>query len=113
MITAGTDVKTHHRFLREAEAIRFEFIQGLNKAHIEKLNYIDDINRGKNERSSQRARVDAKNWRVLNDFRFEADPAIKRLGRLGQSFLLLAFWILIFAFMGFLGARRLPEVDHG
>jgi len=113
MITAGTDVKTHHRFLREAEAVRFEFIQGLNNAHIEQLNYIDDINRSKSESSSRRARVDAKNWRVLNDFRFEADPAEKRLGRLGQSFLLFLCWIFMFAFIGFLGARRLPEVDHG
>ena len=28
---AGTDLATHHRFLREAEELRYEFVQGLNK----------------------------------------------------------------------------------
>jgi len=113
MVAAGTDGKTHHRFLREAEAVRFEFVQGLNKAHKEKLNYADDMNRSNDEDSSRRARVDAKNWHVLNDFRFEADPAKERLQRLGQSFLVISVWGVIFTLLGFLGARRLPEVDHG
>ena len=113
MIAAGTDGKTHHRFLREAEAVRFEFIQGLNKAHQEKLNYVDDINRSNDEDSSRRARVSAENWRVLHDFRFEADPAKKRLQNLSYSFLASLAWILIFAIIGLVGARRLPETDHG
>jgi len=79
MIAAGTDGKTHHRFLREAEAVRFEFVQNLNQAHAEKLSYAHDINRNKNEASSQRSRISAENWSVLNDFRFEADTAAKRL----------------------------------
>jgi len=113
MVAAGTDGKTHHRFLREAEAVRFEFVQGLNKAHAEKLSYDRDINRNNDEDSSRRARIAADNWGVLNDFRFEADPAAKRLPRLSQSFLVFFAWLLIFAFLGILGARRLPEADHG
>jgi len=112
MIAAGTDGRTHHRFLREAEAVRIEFVQGLNKAHIEKLDYTVDINRSKNEESSRRARVDADNWSVLSDFRFEADPASTRLQRLNQSYLIIFAWMLLFAFLGFLGARRLPETDY-
>jgi len=113
MIAAGTDGKTHHRFLREAEAVRFEFVQNLNQAHAEKLSYAHDINRNKNEASSQRSRISAENWSVLNDFRFEADTAAKRLQRLRQSFLVFLVWVLIFSFLGFLGARRLSEADHG
>jgi len=113
MIAAGTDGKTHHRFLREAEAIRYEFVQSLNQAHEEKLNYIHDINRNKDEASSQRSRISADNWHVLNDFRFEADPAPERLKRLSQSFLAFFVWVLVFILLGFLGARRLYEADHG
>ena len=113
MVAAGTDGKTHHRFLREAEAVRFEFVQGLNKTHEEKLSYVDDINRSNDEASNRRARVSAENWGVLNDFRFAADPAASRLKRLGQSFIAIFVWMLIFAFIGFMGARRLPETDHG
>lgn len=33
---SGTDLVTHHRFLREAEAVRFDFVQGLKigRAHV-------------------------------------------------------------------------------
>jgi len=113
MIAAGTDGQTHHRFLREAEAIRFEFVQGLNKAHEQKLSYVSDINRNNNEDSSRRARIAAENWGLLNDFRFEADPASQRLQRLKQSFIAFFVWVLLFAFLGFLGARRLSVTDYG
>lgn len=113
MIAAGTDGKTHHRFLREAEAARFEFIQGLNNAHVHELSYADDINRSNDEDSSRRARVNAENWRVLKDFRFEADSAEIRLERLIWNFAVMFIWMMVFAIIGFLGARRLPGVDHG
>lgn len=113
MVAAGTDGETHHRFLREAERVRFQFVQSLNKAHKEKLSYVDDINRSTDEAGSRRARIDANNWRVLGDFRFEADPAKQRLQRLVRSFVIISLWILLFLTLGFLGARRLPEVDNG
>lgn len=113
MIAAGTDGRTHHRFLREAEAARFEFVQGLNDLHVHELSYRDDMNRNSSAEASQRARVDSKNWRVLNDFRFEADPADIRLQRLSTSITVIVFWMLLFCLIGFIGARRLPEVKHG
>jgi len=54
---AGTDLRTHHRFLREAEALRYEFVQGLNKVHAEQLNYADDLKRSSDAASEQRTRV--------------------------------------------------------
>jgi ABC-2 type transport system permease protein len=113
MVAAGTDGGTHHRFLREAEVVRFEFVQGLNKAHEQKMSYADDINRSRDVNAERRTRVDSENWRVLNDFRFEADPAGIRLKRLLPSYTIIIVWMMIFALAGFLGANRLPEVDHG
>ena len=112
MIAAGTDSRTHHRFLREAEAVRFQFVQGLNKVHEQKMAYADDINRSNDRGAERRTRVNANNWRLLNDFRFEADPAGYRLERLSSSYKSLLIWILLLALTGVLGARRLPEVNH-
>jgi len=113
MIAAGTDGRTHHRFLREAEAVRFQFVQDLNKAHAQKMSYLDDVNRSSDTDSEKRTRVDAENWRVLKDFHFHADPSEVRIERLTSSIVILVIWLLMFAFLGILGALRLPEVDHG
>ncbi|MFK8048611.1 MAG: ABC transporter permease [Halioglobus sp.] len=104
---AGTDLETHHRFLREAERVRYEFVQDLNKAHVEKLSYVDDVNRNKGEEGWKRARVDSSNWQVLNDFRFTADPAIERLGRAASKLISLAFWLFALVAFGLAAARRL------
>jgi len=113
MVAAGTDAKTHHRFLREAETVRFEFVQGLNKAHENKMAYSDDINRSSDPSAEQRTRVDPQNWRVLRDFRFVADPVAHRLKRLTSSIFGLLAWVSVFAVIGVLGAKRLSEADHG
>ena len=104
---AGTDLDTHHRFLREAETVRFDFVQGLNKAHIEKLSYVDDMNRNNGEEGWKRARVDASNWRVLDDFRFTPDAAVDRVSRAVPMLTSLAFWFSVALGMGLVAARRL------
>jgi len=104
---AGTDLETHHRFLREAESLRYEFVQGLNKAHVEKLSYADDLNRNKSEEGSRRARVDAANWEVLDDFRFTPDAAQTRLTRATSMLLALLLWFMVLIGLGLIAARRL------
>lgn len=104
---AGTDLATHHRFLREAEALRFDFVSGLNKAHEEVLSYEDDINRNRDEASRDRARISAENWAVLDEFKFIPDPAQTRLSRSSQSLLALLIWLIGLLGLGFITARRL------
>jgi ABC-2 type transport system permease protein len=104
---AGTDLETHHRFLREAEMVRYDFVQGLNKVHIEKLSYVNDINRNNGEEGWKRARVDATNWQVLNDFRFKPDSAIDRVSRSAPKLTSLLLWFLALVGIGLLAARRL------
>lgn len=104
---AGTDLQSHHRFLREAEAVRYDFVQGLNKAHIEELSYSDDINRNNGEEGWKRARVDAANWRVLNDFRFSPDPAVERVDRAASKLTALLIWFTALLGMSLIAARRL------
>lgn len=106
MISAGTSIETHHRFMRETEALRFSFVQGLNQVHVEQLNYQDDINRNVDEQATKKARVGAENWKVLQDFVFMVDSANTRLERSTAAFLQLLFWITaLLVAIRFIGKR--------
>ncbi|MEP4051082.1 MAG: DUF3526 domain-containing protein [Litorimonas sp.] len=104
---AGTDLATHHRFLREAEGLRYDFVQGLNKAHVEQLSYEVDMNRNKGEEGWRRARIDATNWQVLNDFRFVPDTAPARVERATPQIMALMLWLIALLGAGVFAARRL------
>ena len=104
---AGTDLSTHHRFLREAEAIRYDFVQGLNAVHVTELAYSDDIKRSSDAASEKRTRISADNWSVLDDFRFMPDPAQKRLLRSSFPLMSLILWFLLLAGASVIKSRRL------
>jgi len=113
MSVAGSDLRTHHRFLQQAESARFDFVQGLNRAHVEYLSYTDDVNRNNSEEASRKARISAENWRILSDFTFEPDPAKERIARILPTLTVLLGWAIWMGFIGLIGVRRLPEVDNG
>ncbi len=92
MVVAGTDLDTHHRFLREAEAVRFDFVQGLNQAHAEQVTFADDANKGRDVEAEKRSRVSADNWRVLNDFNFTPAAADDRIAGGLSALLKLLLW---------------------
>ena len=102
---AGTDLGTHHRFLREAEALRFEFVQGLNRLHANKLAYADDINRSRDAASERRTRVGSDNWSLLRAFRFAPAPPAERVSSATSSWLMLFLWAG-FIFLGCAFATR-------
>jgi ABC-2 type transport system permease protein len=106
MISAGTSIETHHRFMREAEDLRFQFVQSLNQVHIEQLNYADDMNRNASEEAGKKARVSAENWDLINDFEFELEAASARLKRSMPAFLQLLLWIGIFSALLFISGRQ-------
>lgn len=104
---AGVDLETHHRFLREAEAVRYDFVQGLNRSHIHVLSYTDDINRGQSEAASQRARISPENWAVLNEFEFEPDAPGRRIDAASGPLFMLAVWLLVLLGAGLFISKRL------
>ncbi|MBB6523028.1 ABC transporter permease [Pseudoteredinibacter isoporae] len=79
MMMAGTNVETHHRFLRDAETLRFDFVQSLNQIHRDHLDYKTDMARSKSKASSLAARVSSDNWSVLSEFEFKPEPGTQRL----------------------------------
>ena len=96
---AGTDLFHYHRFLRQAEALRISFVQGLNRAHAEVLSYTDDINRNRDEASWERARIDASNWQVLETFQYEPASASVRVAGAQSSIAMLAAWIAVLSLL--------------
>ncbi|MBH0004111.1 DUF3526 domain-containing protein [Pseudoalteromonas sp. SWYJZ12] len=108
MIVVGTSIETHHRFLRETEQLRFDFVQGLNKVHVEKLSYQDDMNRNASTEATKQARVSAQNWQVLQNFTFNVDTAQVRAQRSIPAFLQLFIWIaVLLGGIKFVGKRLL------
>lgn len=90
---SGTDLIHYHSFLNEAEALRFDFVQDLNEAHIEKLSYEDDVNRNKDEAAWRRARVDASSWEELDTFMFEPATPSRRLANASSAIIILMGWL--------------------
>ena len=90
---AGTDLQHHHRFLSEAEEVRFAFVQGLNRLHATQLLYEDDISRSYDHDAERRARVSAENWQLLDEFRFEPAALSARVTTAQPSLLMLAVWL--------------------
>jgi ABC-2 type transport system permease protein len=89
---AGTDLAHHHRFLQEGEALRYHFVQGLNRVHAEELAYADDVRRSSDADAERRTRVDAAHWQLLQRFQFAPDSATTRVVRAGPQVLMLALW---------------------
>jgi len=106
---SGTDLVNYQHFQREAEAVRFSFVQGLNKAHVEKLSYEDDMNRNKDEASWEAARVDASNWQVLDAFEFQTATLSERFANASASIQMLLVWMLaMFALLIWRGGKITP-----
>lgn len=94
MKLAGVDLETHHRFLRETEKLRFDFVQSLNKVHAEKMAFSDDINRSRDPEAEKRTRVSAENWKVLEEFGFEPFPAVARIQTSLNPLAKMLMWLI-------------------
>ena len=104
---ASTDLKQHHRFLRDAETLRFDFVQKLNQLHVDELSYQDDIRRNQGEEGNRRARVSSENWRLLETFPWKPNPILDRLSESLPQFFILLFWGIGAAIFGTIGTQRL------
>lgn len=104
---AGTDLAHHHRFLQEAEALRYAFVQGLNKLHAEKLAYSDDVRRSGDASAEERTRVDATHWQLLDRFVFAPDAARNRIARAVPQWLMLGVWCAVLTGAGLWAGGRL------
>ena len=103
---AGTDLATHHRFLRESEELRFGFVQALNEKHVTDLDYQADLNRNNGEEASRAARINASAWQVLDEFRFVPDSAAERMDRAMLSLAILLAWLIAASGVVYVASRK-------
>ena len=94
---AGTDLESHHRFLREAEAVRYNFVQSLNKVHATAVGYSDDINRSGNASAEARTRVSAENWAMLDTYSFKPTSLDQRMTVAATPLAILSVWLALAA----------------
>lgn len=97
---AGTDLAHRHQFLREAEATRFDFVQGLNRVHASELTYGDDIRRSSDAEAEKRTRVSSANWAALDEFHLHVNPVRDRWQRAAPFLLLLGVFAALAAGLG-------------
>lgn len=103
---SGTDLDAYHRFLREAEAVRYEFVQSLNRVHAGKLAYRDDVSRSSDPESERRTRVSSENWSLLERYRFVPAAVPERLGNAAGPAAMLLAWLLLAVIACVLASRR-------
>ncbi|WP_299773032.1 DUF3526 domain-containing protein [uncultured Pseudoteredinibacter sp.] len=92
---AGTDLNHYHLFQTQAEEVRFNFVQGLNRAHAEVLSYQNDINRNADAAAWAKARVDASNWQVLEAYKFQTAALLERYSNAYPALQMLLIWLML------------------
>ena len=92
MNVAGTSLNEYQRFQHQAENVRFDFVQRLNKLHAEELSYSDDINRSKDHQSEQRTRINPVHWKMLQTVAHHEDNEQERVAESFPHFITLFFW---------------------
>lgn len=106
---AGTDLAHHHRFLRQAEALRYDFVQRLNRVHAHELAYADDVRRSSDAQAERRTRVSAAHWQMLGRFQFAPDAAAERIARAVPALAMLLLWCAaVAAALAWAGRRLAP-----
>ncbi len=104
---AGTGLEDHHRFLREAEAHRFAFVQALNTLHAHELTYADDTNRSGDRDAERRTRISAEHWAELPKFAFTASSEMERFSRAMLPLAILVVWLGVAVMLFQHAVRRL------
>ena len=97
----------------KAEALRYFFVQSLNRLHASELTYTDDMNRSVDAASEQRTRLDTHHWRMLDDFEWEGASLSERLAQSTPYLLMLLAWTMAAALLGWLGATRAASMRDG
>ena len=109
MAAAGTDLNGHRRFLDQAEAYRYAFVQRLNRLQADAVDATLDRAKGRTAAAEQAARISSENFAAIPKFRFvpaAPDELVRAaLPALGA----LVAWGLVLAAMLALAARRLAR----
>ena len=104
MVSSGTDLGSHQRFLEQGEQYRYDLIQGLNRLQADKLSYADDTNPDKQNR------IASEHWRQFPAFRYQPAPLAETVGQAAAAGAVLAAWLAAMAALAWALAGRMGRV---
>jgi len=107
MALSGTDLDGHRRFLKQAEAYRFDTVQRLNQLQAEAVTFTDDSNRNSDPEAGRRVRIDPKHWHDVPDFAYKGATLAEKLSAALPGAALLLFWLTMLGFGVRIAARGL------
>lgn len=93
MAAAGTDLAGHQRFIDQAEAYRYAFVQQLNQLQADAVSYNDDIASEEDPSVARRKRVSAQNWQTIPEFEFQPVAASELIRSAMPGAAMLALWL--------------------
>ncbi|WP_448501246.1 ABC transporter permease [Sphingomonas sp.] len=109
MAAAGTDLDGHRRFLDQAEAYRYAFVQRLNQLQADKVDAALDKAKGKTAAAERAARISSANFAAIPRFTFlPAKPSELVRAALPALTALIA-WALVLAGILTFAARQLSR----
>lgn len=107
MALSGSDLDGHRRFLKQAEAYRFDIVQRLNRLQAEAVTFGDDSNRNKDPEAGRRVRIDPKHWHDVPDFAYRGATISEKLESAMTGAALLLVWLVMAGFGMRIAIRRL------
>ncbi len=93
MVTAETDLAAYARFLRQAEAYRYELVQRLNWLQARAVTAKDDAAKSSDSGAEARSRISADHWRTMPVFRPTRPSADEVLGAAAPALVILFAWL--------------------
>lgn len=103
MSAAGTDLQNFRSFLEQGEQYRYNLVQGLNKLQTEKLSYVDDTTKGKENR------IDRSNWQTFPEFSFKPSSSWSTLKTALPALGTLLLWVMLLGALTLLQSLRLAR----
>lgn len=107
MAAAGTDLAGHRRFLDQAEAYRFAFVQRLNQLQADAVTYADDT--AKDADADRRKRIAEGHWTKIPDFAFQPASAAALVGAALPGLAIIMGWLLALLAAAWFVSGRLQE----
>ncbi|MCR5874995.1 DUF3526 domain-containing protein [Phenylobacterium sp. J426] len=109
MTAAETDLGGYQRFLRQAEAYRYDLIQRLNWLQATAVDAGDDAAKGSDAAAEARSRVSADHWRNLPHFNPDRPKPAEVTRSALPALVVLVLWFAAAGLLAGVAARRLTR----
>lgn len=109
MAAAETDLAGYWRFLRQAEAYRYDLVQRLNWLQAKAVHAEDDAAKGSDAAAEARSRISAEHWRQMPAFTPKRPQAGEVVRSAFPALAVLAAWLAAAGLLAARAAQRLTR----